>query len=216
MTASARREAKTRVFIVDDHPIIRRSLAALIRATPGLDVCGEAEGVQGALADIPQAAPDLVLVDISLKGPSGLELLKDLKLRHPLLPALVLSMHDERLFAERCLRAGARGYVMKNEALDELVHAIRRVLTGKIYTSPALFDRPPRESSPVERLSDRELEVFEKIGLGVSSREIASLLHVSVKTIETHRERIKDKLGCANGAELLGRATQWVLNRRGL
>jgi DNA-binding NarL/FixJ family response regulator len=216
MTALARREAKTRVFIVDDHPIIRRSLAALIRATPGLDVCGEAEDVQGALADIPQAAPDLVLVDISLKGPSGLELLKDLKLRHPRLPALVLSMHDERLFAERCLRAGARGYVMKNEALDELVHAIRRVLTGEIYTSPTLFDRPPRDGSSVERLSDRELEVFEKIGLGVSSREIASRLHVSVKTIETHRERIKDKLGCASGADLLRQATHWVLNRRGL
>ena len=186
------KQARTRILIVDDHPIVRKGIA------------------------------DLVIVDLSLKGAGGLELLKDLKIRHPEIPALVLSMHDETLFAERALRAGARGYVMKQEAVNELEHAIRRVLSGKIYLSQAMSDRllhmvsqgeKVRDRSPMERLSDRELEVFEMIGRGLPMREIAKELHLSVKTIETHRAHIKEKLSITSAVQLVQHATQWVHGR---
>jgi len=221
-TAAPRRASKTRILIVDDHPIVRKGIADLVQQKPDLVVCGDADRVEDALPAIERLKPDLVIVDLSLKGVGGLELLKDLKIRHPEIPALVLSMHDETLFAERALRSGARGYVMKHEAVKELDHAIRRVLSGKIYLSQAMSDRllhmvsqgeRVRDRSPIERLSDRELEVFEMIGRGLPMREIAKELHLSVKTIETHRAHIKEKLSITSAVQLVQHATQWVHGR---
>jgi len=220
--APAPKKARTRILIVDDHPIVRKGIADLVGQKPDFLVCGDADRVEDALPAIDQLKPDLVIVDLSLKGAGGLELLKDLKIRHPEIPALVLSMHDETLFAERALRAGARGYVMKQEAVNELEHAIRRVLSGKIYLSQAMSDRllhmvsqgeKVRDRSPMERLSDRELEVFEMIGRGLPMREIAKELHLSVKTIETHRAHIKEKLSITSAVQLVQHATQWVHGR---
>lgn len=221
-TAGAPRKAKTRILIVDDHPIVRKGIADLLEQKPDFSVCGDADRVEEALPAIERLKPDLVIVDLSLKGAGGLELLKDLKIRHPEIPALVLSMHDETLFAERALRAGARGYVMKQEAVNELEHAVRRVLGGKVYLSQAMSDRllhmvsqgdKLRDRSPMERLSDRELEVFEMIGRGLPMREIAKELHLSVKTIETHRAHIKEKLVITSAVQLVQHATQWVHGR---
>ena len=219
---SAPKKAKVRIMIVDDHPIVRKGIADLVCQKPDFAVCGDADRVEDALPEIDRLKPDLVIVDLSLKGAGGLELLKDLKIRHPEMPALVLSMHDETLFAERALRAGARGYVMKQEAVNELEHAIRRVLAGKVYLSQAMSDRllhmvsqgdKLRDRSPMERLSDRELEVFEMIGRGLPMREIAKELHLSVKTIETHRAHIKEKLNITSAVQLVQHATQWVHGR---
>jgi DNA-binding NarL/FixJ family response regulator len=219
---AVRKAAKTRVLIVDDHPIVRKGIADLVQQKPDIVVCGDADRVEDALPAIDRLKPDLVIVDLSLKGAGGLELLKDLRIRHPDVPALVLSMHDETLFAERALRAGARGYVMKQEAVNELDSAIRRVLSGKIYLSQAMSDRllhmvsqgeRVRDRSPMERLSDRELEVFEMIGRGLPMREIARELHLSVKTIETHRAHIKEKLNIGSAVQLVQHATQWVHGR---
>jgi len=216
------KKTRTRILIVDDHPIVRKGIADLVGQKPDFLVCGDADRVEDALPAIDELKPDLVIVDLSLKGAGGLELLKDLKIRHPEIPALVLSMHDETLFAERALRAGARGYVMKQEAVNELEHAIRRVLSGKIYLSQAMSDRllhmvsqgeKIRDRSPMERLSDRELEVFEMIGRGLPMREIAKELHLSVKTIETHRAHIKEKLNITSAVQLVQHATQWVHGR---
>ncbi|HEX7899286.1 MAG TPA: response regulator transcription factor [Planctomycetota bacterium] len=213
---------RARVFIVDDHPIVRKGIADLLRQAPDMEVCGDAATIEDALRQIAELAPDLVVVDLSLPGAGGLDLLKDLSLRHPRLKAVVLSMHDETLFAERSLRAGARGYVMKQEAVNELETALRRVLEGKIYLSPAMSERllhflargkAPNEGSPLERLSDRELEVFEMIGRGMATREIARKLHLSVKTIESHREHIKGKLALPTAAKLVQHAAQWVQGR---
>lgn len=215
----ARRKAKTRIFIVDDHPIVRKGLADVLNQEPDMTICGGAETVSDALREISERMPDLAIVDLTLKGASGLELLKDLKIRHPEMPVLVLSMHDETLFAERALRAGAKGYVMKQEAVNELQTAIRRVLEGKIYVSPAMSERllqsvtqsqKGRDRSPMERLSDREIEVFEMIGKGMATGEIARKLHLSVKTIETYRAHIKEKLNLTTAVQLVQHATQWV------
>jgi DNA-binding NarL/FixJ family response regulator len=220
--APSAKQARTRILIVDDHPIVRKGIADLVGQKPDFFVCGDADRVEDALPAIDSLKPDLVIVDLSLKGAGGLELLKDLKIRHPEIPALVLSMHDETLFAERALRAGARGYVMKQEAVNELENAIRRVLAGKIYLSQAMSDRllhmvsqgeKVRDRSPMERLSDRELEVFEMIGRGLPMREIAKELHLSVKTIETHRAHIKEKLSITSAVQLVQHATQWVHGR---
>ena len=214
-----RAKRRARVFIVDDHPIVRKGIAELIRSAPDMEVCGDAATLDEALRRIAADRPDLVIVDLSLKGAGGLDLLKDLGIRHPEVKAVVVSMHDETLFAERALRAGAKGYVMKHEAVDELQNAIRRVLDGKIYLSTSMSERllsfvaggrPAGESSPLDRLSDRELEVFEMIGRGLGTREIAEKLHLSVKTIESHREHIKDKLALPSAAKLVQHATQWV------
>lgn len=210
---------KTKVLIVDDHPIIRQGLSELINAEPDLIVCGNAEDAPEALGKIKESKPDMVIVDISLKETSGMELIKDIKAQHSNLPVLVLSMHDESLYAERMLRAGAKGYVMKAEATDKVIVAIRKILSGQIYVSDKMAAKmvrklvggsPDMGVSAIERLSDRELEVFHLIGKGYGTRQIAERLHLSIKTIETYREHIKEKLNLADASELLQYAIQWT------
>ncbi len=210
---------QTSVLLVDDHPIVRQGLAELIEQEPDLSVCGEAENASEALQMIAALQPDIAIVDISLQGTSGIELIKDVKARYPHLPMLVLSMHDETLYAERVLRAGARGYVMKEEATEKLMAAIHKVLSGQIHLSEKMATRLlsklidgtyESSGSPMERLSDRELQVFESIGLGLGTREIAEKLHISVKTIDSHREHIKAKLKLTGSTELVQHAIQWV------
>jgi len=210
---------RTRVFIVDDHPIVRQGLAQMLKQEVDLTVCGEAEDSQQALQAIAELQPDLVLVDLSLKGGSGLSLVRALKARHSAIPVLVVSMHDESLYVERVLRAGARGYIMKHEATDTMMHAIRRVLRGEIYVSDKMMtqllgrfarDTADTGASALTRLSNRELEVFRLIGEGHSTRHIAAVLHVSMKTVESHRAHIKQKLQLHNTGELVRYAMQWV------
>jgi DNA-binding NarL/FixJ family response regulator len=213
----------TRVLLVDDHPIVRRGLAELIDQEPGFSVCGEAQNAQEALDSVAALQPDLAVVDVSLQGTSGIELIKDVKIRYPDMLVLVLSMHDETLYAERVLRAGARGYVMKEEATEKLMTAIRKVLSGQIYLSEKMAARAlskfihgarDTNGSPLECLSDRELQVFELIGRGRGTRQIAETLHLSVKTIESHREHIKSKLNLTRSTELMQHAIQWVQGER--
>jgi DNA-binding NarL/FixJ family response regulator len=204
---------RKRVFIVDDHPVVRQGLAQLINGESDLTVVGQGEDAYTALKAMRAAQPDVALLDISLKDADGLELLKELKSQGATFPVLMLSMHDETLYAERALRAGARGYVMKQEAPDVLLGALRKVLAGEIYLSPrmsgALLRRmvggkPGMETaSPMERLTDRELEVFRLIGAGTTVKEIADKLCLSVKTVEAHREHIKEKLNLKTSAQLL-------------
>ena len=211
---------RKKVLIVDDHPIVRRGLAELINQETDLMVCGEVGTVAEAMNAVPQLTPDIAMVDISLGGGSGLELTKNLHQLYPKLPILVLSMHDETLYAERALRAGALGYVMKQESPDVLLHAIRKALANERHLSEKMMSRLLAEMMQgekdasvhggVERLSDRELEVFERFGRGLSTREIADALHISVKTVETHYTRMKIKLGVQTGTELLQRAMHWV------
>ncbi len=207
------------ILIVDDHPIVRQGLAQLINEEPDLHVCGQAEDALEAIQIIGKLEPDLVIVDLSLKNTSGLELIKDIKVRHASLPVLTLSMHDEAVYAERALRAGARGYIMKHEATDRVVIAIRRVLAGQIYVSEDLAANMVgklvtgsgnHNKLSIERLSDRELEVFRLIGTGYGTREMAEGLHLSQKTIETYRAHIKEKLHLQDTNELLRTAIQWV------
>jgi len=199
--------------------MMRQGLAQLIGAEPDLAVCGEAENAESALDSIAALQPDLVLADISLPGKNGLELIKDFQAIQPGLPVLVISMHDESLYAERVLRAGGRGYIMKQEGGKKLMQAIRHVLDGKIYVSEKmsaeileLFSgrRAGSESSPIEKLTDREFEVFQLIGQGMGTREIAGKLHLSIKTIEVHRANIKAKLKISNLSELMRYAVRWV------
>jgi DNA-binding NarL/FixJ family response regulator len=216
------KKSKARVLIVDDHPIIRQGLSELINHEDDLVVCGQAEGANQALSAIKKTRPDTVVVDISLKDRSGLELIKDIRAQHPDLAVLALSMHDESLYAERALRAGARGYVMKVEATENVVKAIRRVLSGQVYLSDRMSARmihklvgheAEASDSGIDRLSDRELEVFTMIGQGIGTRQIAEKLCLSIKTIETYRAHIKEKLDLADAAELLTYAVQWVSSR---
>jgi len=207
-----------RVLVVDDHPIVRRGLAHLLEGVDDLEVGGEAETAAEALEAVRRDRPDVVVVDLTLKEGSGLELIKDLHARWPDLPVLVLSMHDESLFAERALRAGARGYLMKDGRMEDVVAALRAVLAGRVYVSERIASRllaritggGDPAVSPIQTLTDRELEVFEMIGRGLSSRQIAEALHLSVKTVDTHRENIKRKLGLASGTELARHAFLWV------
>jgi DNA-binding NarL/FixJ family response regulator len=206
-----------RILIVDDHPMIREGLRTLISREPDLSVCGEAETASEALRATSELNPDLVLVDIGLPGRNGLELIKDLRAFHPALPILVLSMHDELLWAERVLRAGARGYVMKREAGPVMVQAIRQVLANQLCVSEKVSARILEsfaghrvESSPLGLLSDREFEVFELIGRGKSTTEIAGDLHLSTKTVEAHRAKIKEKLELKTMPELISFAARWV------
>jgi DNA-binding NarL/FixJ family response regulator len=206
-----------RILIVDDHPMIREGLRTLISREPDLSVCGEAETAAEALKATAELNPDLVLVDIGLPGRNGLELIKDLRAFHPALPILVLSMHDELLWAERVLRAGARGYVMKREAGPVMVQAIRQVLANQLCVSEKISARILEsfaghrvESSPLGLLSDREFEVFELIGRGKSTTEIAGDLHLSTKTVEAHRAKIKEKLELKTMPELISFAARWV------
>lgn len=208
-----------RILIVDDHPIVRQGLAQLINQEADLHVCGAAEDAAQAVERVAALHPDLVVVDIGLKDSSGLDLIKTLHGRDPKLPILVLSMHDETLYAERTLRAGACGYIMKQEATDQLLEAIRQVLRGEIALSARMAGRllktvvHGREASgetTLARLSDRELEVFRLLGQGYSTRQVAEVLHLSVKTIETHRAHLMEKLHLAHAAELIRYATQWA------
>lgn len=212
-------QGKKRILIVDDHPIVRRGLGELVNQEAGLVVSGQAEDAHQAMEAIKAQEPDMVIVDISLKETSGLELIKDIKTRYPGLPVLTLSMHDESLYAERALRAGAKGYIMKQQATEELIMAIRKVLDGQVYVSDTVAAKMVRKlvgggpdvgASAIDRLSDRELEVFRLIGEGHGTRQIAEKLHLSVKTIETYRAHIKEKLNLADSAELLQHAIQWV------
>jgi DNA-binding NarL/FixJ family response regulator len=211
--------AMTRVFIVDDHPILRKGLREIISQEPDMEVCGEAEDAATSLKGVIEAKPDIAIVDISLKDSNGLDLVKDLSVRHPGLKVLVLSMYEEDLYAERALRAGARGYIMKQEAAPSLVGALRRIIGGRIYLSESMSERvldkvfeggAEATRSPLETLSDRELEVFRLIGQGIGTRLIAERLHLSVKTIESYRARLKEKLHAKNANELMIQAVQWV------
>ncbi|MHC4387497.1 MAG: response regulator transcription factor [Planctomycetota bacterium] len=212
-------EKKTKILIVDDHPIVRQGLAELINHEQDLTVCAQAEDAIEALRTIKEIEPNMVIVDISLKETSGLELIKDIGAQYGNLPVLALSMHDESLYAERALRAGAKGYIMKAEATENVVTAIRKVLSGEIYVSDRMAAKMVRKlvggrretgASAIERLSDRELEVFSLIGQGQGTRQIAEKLHLSVKTVETYRAHIKEKLNLADANELLQYAIQWV------
>src|SRR5277367_3769272 len=212
-------QKKAKVFLVDDHPLVREWLTQLIQREDDLAICGEAEDTQEALLKIAETKPDIVIADISLKSTHGLELVKDLQVRFPTLPVLILSMHDESLYAERVLRAGARGYITKQEATKKILLAIRQVLGGQIYISDKMasrmvhkmvLGRVQEQKSPIERLTDRELEVFQLIGRGHGTRKIAAELHLGVKTVESYRARIKEKLKLEDGTQLLQQAIQWV------
>ncbi len=210
---------KAKIIIVDDHPIVRQGLADLINQEKDLAVCGQAEDAAGALKAIRELGPDVVIVDITLADSSGIELIKDIKVQYPDLPILTLSMHDESLYAERALRAGAKGYIMKGETTKSVITAIRKVLAGQIYTSDKVAAKMVSKlvggkakvgASPLECLSDRELEVFQLIGQGRGTRRIAEKLYLSIKTIETYRAHIKEKLSLADTNQLLRYAIQWV------
>ena len=205
---------RTRVFIVDDHPIVRQGLAQMINQEADLMVCGEAEDAQNALQAVAELHPDLVLIDLSLKGGSGLDLIRALRTRQSMLPVLVVSMHDESLYVERALRAGARGYIMKHEATDIMMSAIRRVLRGEIYVSDKMMTKLLGRLIPGDSPDTNTsiLEVFRLIGEGHSTRHIAAVLHVSIKTVESHRAHIKEKLHLNDTTELVRYAMQWVDN----
>ena len=202
---------------MDDHPLVREWLTNLINQQPDLTVCGEAETAPAALSAIAAGRADLAIVDLNLANSSGIELIKNLKVLHPEVPVLVLSMHDESLYAERVFRAGARGYVNKRETAQKVIEAIRRVLDGKLYisekTAEILAGRAMRgqtaNRSAIEMLSDRELQVFDKLGQGIGTRQIAEDFHVSVKTIQEYCARIKEKLNLNNATELLREAVRW-------
>jgi DNA-binding NarL/FixJ family response regulator len=214
---------RSKILIVDDHPMVRERLGELINQEADLATCGEADDAFTAMAAIATAKPDLAIVDISLKDTYGIELIKDIKKQYPKLPVLVVSMHDESLYAERALRAGARGYVTKQEASRKVVLAIRQILAGDIYVSEKLAavlvrrvagGRSDNGGSPADLLTDRELEIFQLLGGGHVVREIAKRLHVSVKTVEAHRANIKQKLNFKTSAELLHYAIQFVLQEK--
>ena len=214
---------KKSVFVVDDHPLLRQGLALMIDREPDLMVCGEAEEAQAALKEIAARKPDILIVDISLKGPDGIDLLKNLRALYPDLPVLILSMHDESIYAERALRARANGYIMKQEATEKVLVAIRRILAGDIYLSEKMANKllhqyvsgsARNEQSRLSALSDRELEVFRQIGEGRSTREIAENLHLSIKTVETYQAHIKEKLSLRTGRELVQHAIQSKINER--
>jgi DNA-binding NarL/FixJ family response regulator len=213
------KDSRTRILLVDDHAVVRYGIAQLINRQTDLVVCGEEEDASHALNAIANLKPDLVIADISLKESSGLELMRNIKAQYSGLPVLVVSAHDESIYAEIAFRAGALGYLMKEEALEKVLTAIRRVLSGNIYVSDALAAKMLQQQvmgktdiheSPVKTLSDRELEVFQLIGQWKKTSEIAQELHLSIKTIEYYREQIKRKLNLKNSAELTQHATAWV------
>jgi DNA-binding NarL/FixJ family response regulator len=214
---SATRSRKKTVFVVDDHPLLRQGLALLINREPDLMVCGEAEEAQTAMTEIAAKKPDILIADISLNGPDGLDLLKNLRTQYPNLPVLILSMHDESIYAERALRARANGYIMKQEATEKVLVAVRRILGGDIYLSDRMANKLLHQyisgtaadmKTQLSALSDRELEVFRLIGEGRSTRQIAEKLHLSIKTVETYQAHIKEKLSLQSGRELVQHAIQ--------
>ncbi|MCB1224667.1 MAG: response regulator transcription factor [Verrucomicrobiales bacterium] len=220
VNASASTETARRLLIVEDHPIMRYGLAQLVADESDLEIAGEAGNAAEAMTLLDQLQPDLVVIDLTLPDKNGLELLKDIQALHPGTRCLVLSMHDEDVYGERCLRAGARGYLMKEVAAAQFVSAARRVLSGALYVSEALNTRmlenavsgraPTTQPTAVSRLSDRELEVLEKIGRGIATKNIAEHMSISPRTVEAHRAHIKEKLGLTDGAELVRFAVQWV------
>jgi DNA-binding NarL/FixJ family response regulator len=212
-------ENKRKVLIVDDHPLVREGLTDLINKEKDIVVCGWAKDIPHAIKAIKKLKPDVVTVDISLENASGLDLMKDIKTRFPGLPVLALSMHQESIYAERAIRAGAKGYITKQEATKKVITAIHKVLDGRLYLSETMKeklvysligkDESDAGTSPIDRLTDRELEVFRLIGQGKATRQIAEQLCLSAKTIETYRSRIKEKLNLSSGSELLRSAFQW-------
>jgi DNA-binding NarL/FixJ family response regulator len=215
--------AKSRVLVVDDHPIVRQGLTLLINRESDLTVCGEAEDAHTAMQSLTSTRPDILVVDISLNGPDGLDLLKNVRSRHPDLPVLILSMHDESIYAERALRAGAQGYIMKQEATEKVLVALRRILSREIYVSERIANRMlhryignPSATRPssIADLTDRELEVFRLIGEGHSTRQIAEELHISVKTVESYQSHIKEKLSLRSARELVQHAIQWSISQK--
>ncbi|RCS54920.1 DNA-binding response regulator [Bremerella cremea] len=209
-----------RILLVDDHPLVREGLSARIEAQSDLEVCGETGSIQAAMVEFAEKVPDLTIVDIQLEDGNGIDLIKDIHTRYPYAKMLVVSAFDETLYAERALRAGALGYISKRELQEKVLEAIRTVLSGKRYLSgkmtqhllnQAVNQKGQPASHPVERLSNRELEVFQMIGNGMTTAAIAGQLHLSVHTIDTHREKLRHKLGAKNGAELMKLAVQWVL-----
>ncbi|MBI3418409.1 MAG: response regulator transcription factor [Verrucomicrobia bacterium] len=218
-TASTDKLAKRRVLLVDDHPMTREGLAAIINRQADLEVCCEASNPAEAMSALAKLKPDLMVTDLTMPGRSGVEFLKDVHAMMPELPMLVLSMHDEMLYAERALRAGARGYVMKDAGSAKLLEVIRLVLSGQSYVSPQMSarildamtgHRPRGSSSPIEKLSDREFEVFQLLGSGKSTKEVAQALNLSPKTVDVHRGRIKEKLQLKDATSLLHHAVRWV------
>jgi DNA-binding NarL/FixJ family response regulator len=215
---------KKKVFVIDDHPIIRQGLTLLINQEADLAVCGEAEEMHSALKAIEACHPDILIVDISLNGPDGLELLKNIRITSPRLPVLILSMHDESIYAERALRAGANGYIMKQEATEKVLVALRRILSGEIYVSDRIANsmlrhyvrggHPSQAHSTIADLTDRELEVFRLIGEGQGTRQIAEALHLSVKTVESYQAHIKDKLSLRTARELVQHAVEWTVREK--
>lgn len=215
------KESVKRVVLIDDHPIMRHGLAQLVRAEAGLDVCGEAGSAREGLEVVGRLKPDLAIIDLTLPDKNGLELVKDIRALHPATQCLVLSMHDEAHYGERSLRAGARGYVMKEEAADHLINAIQKVLGGGLYVSETLNARMLEQvtgssrnrTTGMDSLTDRELEILELVGKGVATKNIAAQLSISARTVEAHRAHIKEKLGITDGAALVRYAVQWVESR---
>src|SRR6202051_5191264 len=214
---------RNRIFLIDDHPIVRQGLALLINREVDLEVCGEAQDAPSALTGLAACEPDLIILDISLNGPDGLDLLKTIRLKDGHVPVLVLSMHDESTYAERALRAGANGYIMKHEAAEKVLVAIRRILGGEVYLSDRLTNKmlqqivrgtDPVSRSPVSMLSDRELEIYRLIGSGHATRQIADELHISVKTVESYQAHIKVKLSLRSARELVQHAIEWTVTEK--
>ncbi|AOY59234.1 response regulator transcription factor [Desulfococcus multivorans] len=210
---------KKKILIVEDHPIFRMGMCELINREKDLTVCGSAEDVPDAMALVESENPDLVILDLSLKSSSGMTLIKDLNKYYKHIPVLVLSMHEESLHAERCLLAGAKGYLMKHESKDSVIMAVRKIFAGRKYISQRIMDTlldkigeepEKKQDSPLHRLTDRELEIFQMIGKGFSSRQIAGHLNLSVKTVSAHKERIKQKLGIGTSGALIRYAVLWL------
>jgi DNA-binding NarL/FixJ family response regulator len=209
-----------KILVVDDHPLLREGVASVLEAEGDLEVCGKAGSAEEALELVKNTKPDLILTDLTLPGKSGLELIKDLKVLHSHIPVLAMSMHDEMIYAERVLKSGGRGYIMKESASDSVVDAIRKVLDGGIFVSRAVTDhflntmssgvKGSKASFPIERLTDRELEIFELIGLGKSSQCIADQMHISPRTVDAHRAHIREKFGFADSTELTRYAVRWT------
>ena len=211
--------ARKQILVVDDHPMMRTGLAQIVNAQPGLEVFGEAGSPAEALEQLAPKLPDLIMADLTMKGGSGFEFIREVQARHPELPVLVVSMHDENVYAERALRAGARGYIMKEESPDQLITAILRVLDGGIYLSENMstlllrsFTNAKSRSakSPLQCLTDREFEIYQIIGRGKTTEEIAALLRISPQTVDVHRAQIKEKLNLKSGTALVHHAVQWV------
>ena len=208
-----------KIYLVDDHPLMRKGLAMTIDNEVGFEVCGQAESAEDALNEILELKPDAAVIDISLPGMNGIELVKNILHQQPNLKILIVSRHDEELYAERALRAGAKGYLMKLEAVEVLISAIKQILNGNLYLSDKIGNKllmkmasgnSTKSDNPLDLLSDRELEVFELTGKGHSTKEIGKKLHISVKTVESHRANIKDKLHLDTGNELMRHAVRWV------